>query len=249
MPASRHPASTFKALALSAAALTAGLCAAGPASAGLQFYSDPSLFMAAAGTLQAESFNSYAADLAASGGSRLLMTDFAVQGAWIVDAPAARRHIDGSTNLFIDVSYGGWADLHFDQPLTAFGAWFSGVPASLRVDADSLQGYGSYRHLGALQPGASESGLQFIGFIADESFNRIVFEGRGCCSGSFAVDTLSYAFANAQGPVSTVPEPASWALLLAGLGAAGLWGRRQRHAATASRAWYYTDDVTPRLTA
>lgn len=227
-----HLSVLFRPLSL-AGIFSAALGAAGASHAGYQFYSDPALYLAATGRQKVEAFNGTTTDLAQSGGSLLRLDDFAVQGAWVLDAPSSRRSIDGSTNLFIDVSYGGWADIRFTEPLKAFGAWFSGVPASLRVDADSLAGYGSYKHLGQLEPGATESGLQFIGFSADEAFNRIVFEGRGCCSGTFAIDNLNYVFANATAapePSGSVPEPASVALLMAGLGAAGLASRRGRSA-------------------
>lgn len=227
-----HLSVSLRPLALVAIFSTA-LGAAGASHAGYQFYSDPALYLAATGMQKVEAFNGTTTDLAQSGGSLLRLDDFAVQGAWVLDAPSSRRSIDGSTNLFIDLSYGGWADLRFTEPLKAFGAWFSGVPAFLRVDADSLAGYGSYKSLGQLEPGATESGLQFIGFSSDEAFNRIVFEGRGCCASNFAVDNVSYVFANASaepGPSGSVPEPTSLALMLAGLGLCGLATQR-RHPA------------------
>jgi len=203
-------------------ALTGALGAASSASASFQTYSDAASFQAAAGITQTETFNGFTADLIPSGGAKLHLSDFVVQGMWIIDAPDNRWPTDGSTNLFIDVSYGGWADLHFATPIKAFGAWFSSVPASIGVAADSLSGYGSYQHLGTLSP--TGSGLQFIGFSSDQAFNRIVFEGRGCCWGSFAIDNVVYA------EVSAVPEPQQWALMAGGLAGLGALQRRRRNA-------------------
>jgi len=211
--------------ALKALTLTGSLCVAASAHAGFQTHSDAASFLAAAGITQTETFNGFTADLIPSGGSNLHLSDFVVQGMWMIDAPDNRWTTDGSTNLFINVSYGGWADLQFATAIKAFGAWFSSVPASIGVAADSLAGYGSYQHMGTLLP--TGSGLQFIGFTSDQAFNRIVFEGRGCCSGSFAIDNLAYA------AVSTVPEPQQWALMAGGL--AGLMGLRRRSSACRGR--------------
>lgn len=191
----------------------AALAAAG-AHATVQTHTDAASFLAAAGAVTTEAFSGPAADLTQSGGSLLTLGVFAVQGNWTLDTPTLRLDIDGSNNLFIDVSYGGWAALNFSEPITAFGAWFSRVPAGIALDASGLQGYGSYQLLTRLNPSASADGApQFIGFTADQPFNRVVFEGRGCCSGSFALDNVAYAAS-----LAPVPEPESWALMAGGLG-------------------------------
>lgn len=176
-------------------------------------YIDPASFLAAAGAIRTEAFEGYAADLNPDNGTVLNLGAFTAQGRWTLDTPTLRLDIDGSNNLFLDVSYGGWAALNFAEPITAFGAWFRRVPASIALDASGLQGYGSYQLLTRLTPSASADGTpQFIGFTADQPFNRVVFEGTGCCSGSFALDNVAYAAS-----LTPVPEPSSWALMAAGL--------------------------------
>lgn len=199
-------------------ALLAALCAAASTQAASQVYTSEADFLAAVTAPRTETFNRFTSDLSSALGANGDLGDFTVQGSWTVDVPSLVLSVDGSTNLFIDVSYGGWADLRFDQPLKAFGAWFQRAPTTFRVDADSLAGFGSYSHVADLPTGGD--GLQFIGFTSDQAFNRIVFAGAGCCSRSFAIDNVSYAAA-----LAPVPEPEGWALLAGGL-ALLAWRRR-----------------------
>ena len=96
------------------------------------------------------------------------------------------------------------------------------------MDANALAGPGSFQPVGLVQP--SGSGLQFIGFTADQPFNRITFEGSLSSPRTFAIDNLSYAASLAP----AVPEPEGWALMAAGL--AGLAGWARRRAAVRSPA-------------
>lgn len=204
-------------------ALLATLCAAASAQADTRVYTSEAEFLAALSAARTETFNQFnrdisiASDHPASSGN--FGGDFTLQGGWMIDAPQTLRDIDGSTNLFFGMSPGSWADMSFNTPLRAFGAWFNGVPPTFIIDANSLEGYGSYRRVARLEP--TGSGLQFIGFTSDQTFNRLVFEGAGCCSVSFSIDNLRYATA-----LAPVPEPETWGLM--GLGLAGLaaWTRR-----------------------
>lgn len=215
----------IKAICKKTIALTAALwisAAAHAANSPLTFYTDATSFLNATGAVQTETFNSYTTDLVAN---NLNVGAFAIHGNTTVDAPSLTYSFDGSTNLFVNTSYGGWADLRFNAPVVAFGAWFVGVnsKSSITVDADSLAGYGSYSHLGMLQPTASVNNTpQFIGFTSTQAFNRIVFEGAGCCSSNFAIDNVVHT--NALAPV---PEPETYAMLAAGLGLVGAVARRR----------------------
>lgn len=207
-------------------ALLATLCTAASAQAASQVYTSEADFLAAVGAVRTENFNRFTRDISiasdhpASGGN--FGGDFTLQGSWRIDSPDTVRDIDGSTNLFFGMSSASWADLGFNAPLRAFGAWFSGVPPVFKIDANSLESQGSYRHVATLEP--TGSGLQFIGFTSDQTFNRIVFESALCCSANFAIDNVSYA-----ATLAPVPEPGTWALLAAGLMTVGL--RRTRRAA------------------
>jgi len=200
-------------------ALLAALGATASAQAASQVYTSEADFLAAVGAVRTENFNRFTRDISiasdhpAAGGN--FGGDFTLQGSWRIDSPDTVRDIDGSTNLFFGMSSASWADLGFNAPLRAFGAWFSGVPPVFKIDAASLEGQGSYRHVATLEP--TGSGLQFIGFTSDQTFNRIVFESALCCSVNFAIDNVRYA-----ATLAPVPEPESWALLAAGLVAVGL---------------------------
>jgi hypothetical protein len=205
-------------------ALTAALCAAGTAGAqsALQTYSSQASFLAAVGAVSTETFNAFTSDLALAN-VNVQLADFVVRGDLVVDAPQTQLVIDGTTNVFIAVgSLWGVAELRFAQPLKAFGAWFSRAPERIIVDADSLAGFGSYTHVGTVMP-AMENPLQFIGFTSEQSFNRLVFGGQGCCRHTFAIDNVSYS-AN----LAPVPEPGTWALMAAGLLGLTRMARRQR---------------------
>lgn len=209
-------------------ALLAALCAAASAQAASQVYTSEAAFLAAVGATRTENFNSFTRDISISSShpaaSGDFGGDFVLQGSWMIDSPTTLRDIDGTTNLYFGLSGGSWSDMSFKTPLRAFGAWFNGVPPIFTIDANSLEGQGSYRHVARLEP--SGGGLQFIGFTSDQTFNRLVFESNGCCSASFALDNLSYAAA-----LAPVPEPESWALMAAGLAGLAGWARR-RTAAT-----------------
>lgn len=213
-------------------ALLIALCASAGVHAASQVYTSEAAFLAAVGAVRTETFDRFTRDISiasdhpAAGGN--FGGDFVLQGSWMIDSPTTLRDIDGTTNLFFGMASGSWADLAFNAPLRAFGAWFNGVPPVLKIDASNLEGLGSYRHVATLEP--TGSGLQFIGFTSDQTFNRLVFESAGCCSAFFALDNLAYAAS-----LSPVPEPGRWALMAAGLAGLAGWTRRRREL-PASRA-------------
>lgn len=213
-------------------AVLAALCMAASAQAANVTYNSEAAFLAAVGAVKSETFNAFTADTnndMFGVGQTLNLSDFVLKGSWNVDAPNPGtdplRTINGSTHVRIDLVWGGGTDLRFSDPIKAFGAWFRGAPTAIKVDGDSLDGFGSYRHLDELRPEyAAGSELQFIGFTSDQTFNRIVFLGAGCCIWNFAIDDVAYASAlnpdTTPGP-SPIPEPGSLGLALVALAALG----------------------------
>jgi hypothetical protein len=183
-------------------------------------------FLQITGAVQSENFNTYTSDQPAN---NLNFGAFTAHNSISVDAPSLTYSVDGTANVYVDTSYGGWADLRFNAPVVAFGAWFAGLSSfsTMKVAADSLAGYGSYSHVGTYQPTATIGNTpQFIGFTSSQAFNRIVFEGVGCCHSGFAIDNVVYATTLAPVP-APVPEPETYAMLLAGLGLMGAVARRR----------------------
>lgn len=194
-----------------------GLAAVSPsASAAFASYADEASFLAAAGTVKKETFNGFTNDVSAAGGA-FNVGDFVVKnGAWTIDTPPTAIGIDGTANLFFvfsNAGNGAFSELNFAEPIKAFGAWFGGTSAfgTIEVAADSLEGFGSYRNVGSITPAATAGEARFIGFTSDQTFNRIVFLGRSCCFGQISIDNVVYA------EVTAVPEPATVALVFAGL--------------------------------
>jgi hypothetical protein len=200
-----------------------------PASAGLTFYTDQTSFLAATGPVQTETFNSYPEDQNAG---NLDFGAFTLRHAFynktFVDVPSQGQAYvtDGSTNLFVNTSDNGFVELKFQTPISAFGAWFRGINPINRPFTTIYAGayYGNNLQLGNYLPTTtSVDTLQFIGFTSSHPMDAVTFGGEGCCYSHFAIDDVVYT--NTLAPV---PEPETYAMLLAGLGLMGAIVRRRK---------------------
>lgn len=200
-----------------------------PASAAFTVYTDEASFLATSGPISSENFDSVTADIAASSAGTTI-GDIKLSGNATIDAPTNGIDINGSTNVYFNTSYGGWAELVFNQPITSFGMTMNNERLQLlKIDFARIgPAFGEYHHIAtyaAPDPYASNQSINgFMGFTSDVAFNRIVFSGTGCCSSTFAVDNVSYASSLAV----PVPEPLSAALMSSGLIAVALTRRKQR---------------------
>ena len=231
----QHIPVSLKSLALAAALLAASTTA----SASLIVFTDPAAFTAAAGAAQTENFNRFTSDLGStpSAPSFNFGAFLVKSGPWLIDAPNSQNTIDGSTNLllsFPNSGNGAFSEFNFANPISAFGFWYAGRRSDLgpdqasrvRVAADALAGFGSYTDLGGFTLGNGNT-PRFIGVTADQPFNRIVFNGLGCCSTSYSMDNVMYTPVGAvPEPGGNVPEPGSLALVASALGLLAWRGRR-----------------------
>ncbi len=200
-----------------------------PAAAAFTVYTNEASFLAASGPISTETFDSVTVDIAASSAGTPI-GDIKFSGNATLDAPSNSIDINGSTNMYVNTSYGGWADLVFNQPITSFGMTMNnGRLQLLTINFDRIgPAFGEYHHIAkyaAPDPYASDQRINgFLGFTSDVAFNRIVFSGTGCCSITFAIDNISYASSLAL----PVPEPLSAALMSSGLIGIALSRRKQR---------------------
>lgn len=148
------------------------------------------------------------------------------------------HNINGTPNISVTTSLDGGFEITFDRAITAFGATFGdmqdrAIRTRLQVGDETLT-----------PPMQDTDGVTFFGFIATSPFRSIRFLGNAE-QDAFALDDLQFGDPSpvspppGQGegggapPVTAVPEPAAWALMLVGAGFAGAALRRRRHYAQA----------------
>ncbi len=214
----------FTRLAPKLLGLTVLLACAAPGHAAFVSFDNAAAFLAAAGPLGSEDFNSQVDGTSFHttpldvGAFTLSMTGPARTdpGRNQIDAPPAQLssfNIDGTTVANVLTVAGTSLFLTFDNPITSFGA-------SLAAFNDDLLRTEIHAGGATFLPAPSSGDiLRFFGVVSDTAFSTVEF--RGLEDDGFAMDNVLFG-----STAPTVPEPATLALL--GLGLAGLRLRRGR---------------------
>jgi hypothetical protein len=209
-----------KLLMAAAATLTASLSQPAVAASFTKF-TDRAAFLGAAGAVGSEDFNSITSDTVIGSGLDLGAFKLVDQrsavtpGRAVVDAPPV---IAGSPNgtSYVRLSayqsslYSGFLVFEFDEAITAFGAdWVSGNSGlvSLKLLGADLSQY--------------VNGDGFFGFVSDTPFTRLEIHAQAGTGTTISLDNALFS------QTAAVPEPASWAMMIAGMGLVGASMRRR----------------------
>jgi hypothetical protein len=125
--------------------------------------------------------------------------------------------------------------LTFDVPTYSFGFFVTGLD---KYQSDVFNLYFDEAQFAYLNPYAMpinvSGGIMYYGIVFDMPVHNVQFL-RGINNAGydhFGLDGISFNVAPPQPPVGGVPEPASWAMLIAGFGLTGAAMRHRRGAAT-----------------
>ncbi len=116
----------------------------------------------------------------------------------------------------------GGFEIRFNAPIRAFGADFAGFGG-----AGATQILAGGNTLSFPAQGLFDKG--FFGFTSDTAFSTIRFQGVAGQGDGFFFDNATFSTPSV---VAAVPEPASWALMIAGFGLVGGAVRRRRKVVT-----------------
>lgn len=109
--------------------------------------------------------------------------------------------------------------LTFDKPLSSIGSWITGIQTlySSQLTLELVGGGSQTFNL----PLNVNGGAQFFGIVSDVAFTKVFFHqsNNPGYADAFGIDDISYGYA--------VPEPATWAMLIAGFGLVGAASRRR----------------------
>jgi hypothetical protein len=210
-------------LIIGLAALTAGLSTAAQA-ASFTVFTDRAAFLAAAGAVTVETFDSPDETTIPFLNQTIDVGAFTITDSRSDRTPGysaiGTRPIGGQTvngTRFVetfgyDVGLDGKAVLAFDAPLRAFGANFvSGATNRVQL---KIAGESFIKE--TLTPGS------FFGVIGDTAFSSIVITAPPQSGAVIGFDNVTFSTA-----AIAVPEPASWAMMIAGFGLAGAAARRR----------------------
>jgi len=186
-------------------------------------YGDRTSFDSASGPTRLETFDSITSDIDLAtaydfggftlqnqrvgpyGGSRVEAAPF-TSGA----SPNGTTYVQSSVYSFSSGQFSSLV-ITFDEAITAFGGSFgsgSGNYIEMLVDGELLTGE------------VAKTG-DFFGFTSDKAFSKIELRARAGSGYTYTLDDVTFS-------TSAVPEPASWTMMICGLGLMGATMRRRR---------------------
>lgn len=220
--------------AIPLAAIASGvLIGATPSQAAMTTYNTRGAFSAAAGKSTVQTFNQIVADTPYSAAPLNVADQFTVGGTGlgafpgdnIIDVPPlsfAGADVDGTPQIAVLTDEFINLVITFTQPVRAFGADFAGFnnPSEQAPFRTGIE-IGGTTFLPAL-----DGVTQFWGVVSDTPFTTVSFISYDV--DRFAIDNVVFATAE----TGAVPEPATWAIMIAGFGLAGATLRRRPRLAT-----------------
>jgi hypothetical protein len=195
--------------------LSACLLAALPAQGAIIQYTDVTAFNFAAGVTTLETFDAFLDGNLAPSTDLGAFTVSTNSTASITTLPFG-NDVNGTRYLQADIFAGigpGTITFTFDAPIMAFGANF----ASLNNGSPR-----TFATVGGTDFNPLPNAPSFLGFVSSTGFTTVTFTNPfgGGDNDSFGVDNLRFG--------GVVPEPATWAMMIIGFGAAGSVIRRRR---------------------
>jgi hypothetical protein len=194
-----------------AALLAAGICH--PAAAAVTPYTDFSTFSAAAGPTALFDFNS--TPDGSFDGTSYDVGPFTLTGdstGQFADSEVVNGQVTGDACDLLCGASGFSYFVSFDTPISAFGATFSSVAGGLGSLVITIDGQGVAGSLTA---------EGFFGFVSDTAFTTIKFSS---AASYHHFDDVRYAIATVA---PSVPEPATWGMMIGGFALAGATMRRR----------------------
>jgi hypothetical protein len=203
---------------------------ASAATAQVAAFTDRATFIGSAGSVLTEGFNGVVADTQFTNNT-LAFTGFRVRaddvsgfapGLNFVDVPAlaggsitpASYDVDGTALLTLGINTGISVTFTFNRPITAVG--FDTRRMQNQSDLIQIE-VGGTTQLPPVLP-------LFVGYVSTTPFTTLTFNRQAIATSGdgFSVDNLTFSSSAA------VPEPANWAMLIAGFGLVGTMARRRR---------------------
>ena len=198
--------------------LALGLAAAATGASATTVIYKPGVFGPPAGYTLFDNFNTDAGQDRVTG-SKFLFPTGSKPGQYI--APT------GDTTPYLAVLGGGSASINFGINVKSFSFDYSTVDTYNNIAIRYTDG-GSQNYSGTFILGSLPSGVTSGSFIVNGDGRAIKGLTLSTSANSFEVDNLA-----TSGNLGTVPEPASWAMMVAGFGLVGFATRNRRRTVVA----------------